>query len=356
MAKSPQLTLLVTLKDRAGFTERLYQYFKNINYPFPVIFADGSLGDEHEIFFANAAQQDFDFSYVRFPPDLTFKDYYKKCFESLTLIKTPYVMVVDNDDFPIGEGQQEALSFLEKNADYVGCNGRVPGFSLSPDSHQPFGKHILCMNYYSASMDVAVPLDQEEPVERIKAYLKDFYSIYYSIFRTESVLKTFQQIYKLNFSDLGIVELFFSYHQLAQGKIHTIDSTTYMRQQGSSQSASSQKGWFDRLFYTNWLKDLKHCIDQVALESHTHENKSLEWVKESLYKDFTQRFKRRFIQNDWYFLKNPHLFFNIKTLKLIALLKIFRVSPWLGEKISYVLLERNLKQAFRLVSTFVSKV
>ncbi len=56
-----QLTLLVYLKDRSEFTKRFVDYLSAIKYPFPVIFADGSIGNENEVFFTLAKKKDFSY-------------------------------------------------------------------------------------------------------------------------------------------------------------------------------------------------------------------------------------------------------------------------------------------------------
>ncbi|MGV8948006.1 MAG: TIGR00180 family glycosyltransferase [Candidatus Paracaedibacter sp.] len=330
-----QLTLLVYLKDRSEFTKRFVDYLSAIKYPFPVIFADGSIGNENEVFFTLAKKKDFTYEYIRYPKDETLSDYYAKGASAIKKVKTPYVMLVDNDDFPILEGQLKAIDFLDKNQDYGGCNGRVGGVVVNPTASNPYGEKILLLPYYCNSMDRSILLDQETGTKRIKAYLGNFYSIFYSVYRTENLTHTLKKVRELNFSDLGILELFFSYMQLAQGKVHTIDSLTYIRQKGSSQAAASQKDWFHRLFYTEWLSDLKQAIGNVAETIARLENIDFQEVYDLLYEDFLVRHRARFMLTKFYFYKNPRLFFNKEYFNVLILYKIFRVSAVVGEKIGF---------------------
>lgn len=330
-----QLTLLMFLKDRAEFTGRLVYYLSQIRYPFKVIFADGSIGDENEELFKSLKCANFSYEYVRYPKDETLRDYYQKCASSIKKVKTPYVMLADNDDFPIVEGQLKAINFLENNQDYVGCNGRVGGVIVAPLAHIPYGKRVLYLDYYCNAMDRNIPVNQSVGTERIKSYLTNFYSIFYSVYKTESLKTTLDDIQKLNFSDLGIHELFFSYMQLAQGKIHTLDALTYIRQKGSSQAASTQKDWFYRLFYTQWLADLKNAIHQVAQVIANKEKLNSQSIYELLYEDFIVRQRARFMPTSFYFYKNPKLFFNKENVKFIILHKLFKVFPIIGEWLSF---------------------
>lgn len=351
-----KLTILVFLKDRAAFTKRLCDYFSLIRYPYPVFFADGSLEDGNEEFFKFLKNKNFNYTYKRYPKDISLLDYYKKCASSILEVKTPYVMLVDNDDFPIIEGQEKAINFLDNNFNYVGCNGRVAGIVLSPTPEQPFGDHILYLPYYCQTMDVQINVEQEQPVVRIKSYLTNFYSIFYSIFRTDSLACTFSKMEEFNFSELGIGELFFSYMQLSQGKIKSINSLTYVRQKGSSQAAASQKDWFYRLFYTNWLNDLKTAITYVAefISSNTHKNN--QEIYDKLYLDFINRQRDRYLPNNFYCLKNLDLLLHKSTLASILLNKIFKKVPNIGEKLSII----NLKQLadtsdLQLIKKVISK-
>lgn len=343
-----KLTLLVFLKDRSDFTKRLCHYLSTIKYPYPVYFADGSLGDENAQFFQTLENVGFFYTYKRYPKDLNLSDYFKKCHQSILEIKTPYVMLADNDDFPIAEGQSKAIQFLDKNPSYIGCNGRVPGIVLSPDSQKPYGKNILFLPYYCQVMDVQVKVDQDRAVERIEAYLKNFYSIYYSVFKTESLVCTFQKIEELNFSELGIVELFFSYMQLAQGKIKSIQETTYVRQKGSSQTAAAQKDWFYRLFYTNWLEDSQKAIRCVSNNISLHEDISAANCYESLYEQFVQKMRSRYIPNEFYLLKNVNKLATIENISVILFNKLFRVFPVLASKLSCMCFMKDKSIAFRL--------
>ena len=199
------LTLLVTLKDRAEFTKRLCHYLSSIKYPYPVIFADGSLEDDNQIFlkeFSKTSQ--FKYTYTRYPKDLILSDYYKKCAEAVSQVKTPYVMMADNDDFPIPYGQGKAVEFLKHNPSYVGCNGRVAGVVIGPEQNQLNGLHVIFLPYYCYSMDASVDLDQNLATDRIKNYLRNFYSIFYSIYRTESLKISLNKVQELNFSELDI--------------------------------------------------------------------------------------------------------------------------------------------------------
>jgi hypothetical protein len=184
-------------------------------------------------------------------------------------------------------------------------------------------------------MDVPVFVDQDAPVDRIKSYLTNFYSIYYSIFKTETMLRTFKEIKKVDFSELGIVELFLSYMQLAQGKVHRIGAVTYIRQRGSSQAAASQRDWFYRLFHTNWLEDLKRALEYIAEYIGSSDKESYKDIYGTLYEDFIARHRLRFSCQ-----KNSTIYKSRHILRSILLQKVFRISPVVGEYLGVYYLKK----------------
>ena len=353
-----KFTLIITLKDRAEFTKRLCYYLSSINYPFQVLFADGSLEKGNEDFLEGEAKKlNFQYRYFRYPKDESLPLFYKKCADIISKVTTPYVMLADNDDFPIVTGQETAIKFLENNDDYVGCNGKISGLAISPDDSKPYGNHVMFLPYYCSTMDKPVLLNQDSALDRIKSFLTNFNSIYYSIFRTESLKKTLSSLEEKNFSDLGIHELFFSYSQLSQGKIQHIPEVTYIRQKGSSQAATSQKSWIDRLFYTDWLVDLNKALKDISISISKNEKLNEQQVQEKLYKDFVEKQKTRFIPNTFYILHNWKLFFNCDNLKILFSYKFFRLLPSFVSTITYYFLKNRCpkKELSAVVSTVLGE-
>jgi hypothetical protein len=206
-------------------------------------------------------------------------------------------------------------------------------------------------------MDVSVSLDQNLAMHRIQSYITNFYSIFYSVYRTNILRQTFKEISKLDPSDLGINELLFSYLNLAQGKIHTIESLTYIRQKGSSQAAASQKDWFYRLFYTNWLEDLKRALLHVAKRIASKEKGDVDQIHSMLYDDFCTKQRSRYLPAEFYLVKNTRNFFNKRNLITAGLYKLSRVLPNLAEKVSLIsLCHLSSKDTFKKIKAIVSRL
>lgn len=347
------LTLLVFLRDRFEFTKRICQFFDESAYPFKVVFADGSLEDDAQNFFTTYSSKNFNFSYKRYPKDDCLYNFYTKCADAISEVDTPYVMIADNDDFPIVEGQKKAIHFLNQNGNFIGCNGQVGGITISSSPGLPYGTHILFAPQYCSTMDQPVLLQQEKALDRIQSYLTNFYSIYYAVFRTKNLKTCFESIKELNCSELGIHELFFSFNIIAQGKIHTQLATTYVRQKGSSQNAAAQKDWFWRLFHTNWLADVERALKLIATQINHYENSDLHDAENSLTELLCERMRKRFIPNQFYALKNRHLLMETYNLREMFLQRAHKLFPNFSTQLSMYGINTN-KQNLRLIEQICS--
>jgi hypothetical protein len=87
------LTFLLTLKDRASYTTIWLK--ANINPNYSYIIADGSLGDENELLFADLELSNL--IYIRYPKDESVAIYLGKIVDALKRVDTKYVMLCDND-------------------------------------------------------------------------------------------------------------------------------------------------------------------------------------------------------------------------------------------------------------------
>lgn len=117
-----QLTILLTLKGRHLFTLRWLWHANRIKLPFPIFIADGEVHStiarliEDCSVFPNLLIE-----YHR--SDVTFYDFYQKIDDALSKIRTPYVVMSDNDDFLFPSGIIRSLNFLERSPAYVCAGG-----------------------------------------------------------------------------------------------------------------------------------------------------------------------------------------------------------------------------------------
>ena len=97
MTADNELTILLTLKDRAPFTFRWMSYINSINFPFKVLIADGGADETVPKVLSNKANfPNVTYEYVRYPYDQTYAEYYSKVVDALSRIKTQFVALADN--------------------------------------------------------------------------------------------------------------------------------------------------------------------------------------------------------------------------------------------------------------------
>ena len=104
-------TVLVPLKDNHLRTINLLKY--SIFDDFEYIFADGSFGVENEKLFENVTASNI--RYIRFAPDDSIDNFYKKMSESSQLVETDYVVNVDQGDFLLRDGVLQACNLMQSN-------------------------------------------------------------------------------------------------------------------------------------------------------------------------------------------------------------------------------------------------
>jgi glycosyltransferase domain-containing protein len=104
-------TVIVPLKDNHHRTLNLLRY--SIFDDFEYIFADGSFGVENERLFEHIRASNI--RYIRFAPDDSIDNFYKKMSESAQLVQTDYVVNMDQGDFLLRDGVLRACNLMQTN-------------------------------------------------------------------------------------------------------------------------------------------------------------------------------------------------------------------------------------------------
>src|SRR5438477_7272613 len=127
-----RLTVLLPLKGRHLFTLRFLWHANAARIPYRLLIADGQVNPVLPGLLENsrALFPILDIEYVRYPDDATFTHYYAKMSDAVERVRTPYVVLADNDDFLAASAIEGCIDFLESNPAYVCCSGGVAGFSV----------------------------------------------------------------------------------------------------------------------------------------------------------------------------------------------------------------------------------
>lgn len=266
---SPRLTIVLPLKGRFLFTLRFIWYANRARLPYRFIVADGQVHPALAEILENSHKHfpELDIEYIRYPDDIDFSHYFAKTADALQRVKTPYVMMVDNDDFLVASGIERSLDFLDGNADYVCCGGGIGGFSVhSPRGGKnagvigPLNKISFRYMPYDRSSD----FDSSSVTERLVLGLRNSWS-FYAVFRSPDLLRIWRDIVEMDLSDLQLHEKFCAMRTLTLGKARSDPSTIgYMRQYWTTMRSAYAKDWVHHLLRNRFSTDFSEIINRIS--------------------------------------------------------------------------------------------
>jgi glycosyltransferase domain-containing protein len=270
MTGAGQLTILLTLKDRAPFTQRWLRYAAAAQLPFRILIADGSTDDAAAQLVADQSAHGLDIEWVRYPIDCTYADYYAKVADALSRITTPLVVLADNDDLFIRDGLSRAVQFLSDNPSYVACGGQCAVFWVSgqlPAGDTVYGDTIEWKCSSRMHSDVADTAGQRIIDQSLQAS-----DVFYAVHRTALLRRHFETIRDFNPQDLFLMEQLVAFLTAISGKCRQLDLLYIARQQDSPGSSGGDHqerfgGWFDRMLLPTWSRDFTRFVElsSVAL-------------------------------------------------------------------------------------------
>jgi glycosyltransferase domain-containing protein len=195
--------------------------------------------------------------------------YVKKIHDSVNIIQTDFLILADNDDFYFLDNFQFYINFLIENNSYIAAKGSTIDLFTS-DS--PFlikkDNDSIKSKYYRASIRNVNSIQQENPTERVSYSCnnfikKDYFSNWYSIYKTNTLRNTFAELKKSNVNSLFVFEILFHVLNTYQGKIFIDKKPFYVRQYGTSTSNghfSDEKLTKDLLIDNNFQQFYK-CLN-----------------------------------------------------------------------------------------------
>lgn len=261
---SESLTILLTLKDRSAFTQRWLDYAAAVNLPFPIVIADGSIDDAAAPMVEGYRAAGRDVCRIRYPVDRDYETYYRKLADSLARVRTPYVVLADNDDFFFVEGLSAAVQFLDTHPDYVACGGQCAVFWLPADgarqSGQLYGDGVEWKCSGRMHSDTA-----ERASQRIVDQAMSASDMFYSVHRTELLRGHFERVRDVNPHDLFLMEQVIAFLTAVTGKSRQLDQLYIARQQDSPDSSGGAHqdrfgGWMERMLLPTWSDDFARFV------------------------------------------------------------------------------------------------
>jgi len=269
MIDAARLTILLTLKDRAPFTQRWLTYAATAKLPFRILIADGGTDDAATPLVADARAAGLDVELIRYPIDRSYADYFAKVADALSRVTTPFVVMADNDDLFIPQGLARAVEFLLAHDDHVACGGQcavfwVSGAGTSTQADTLYGDTVewKCSSQFSS--DVA-----DTAAQRLRERCLGANDVFYAVHRTDLLRRHFEAVRDCNPRDLFLMEQLVMFLTAIAGKTRQLDTLYIARQQDSTGGSGGTHqdrfgGWYDRMLLPTWSEDFTRFVDCAA--------------------------------------------------------------------------------------------
>lgn len=274
-----KLSIILTLKDRSNFTIRWMTYMNDIHCPFKILIGDGGVDPLIQVHLEHYDNYpNLNYQYVRFSPDLSLKDYFKKLERLTELVTSEYLLMADNDDFYDIEYFAEYINFLDERRDFVGIRGGTRVFWVSdrktPVLNSPVGSSYTAIDLAGTS------IENDLDIERIETFLSeieylDHFMNWYCISRAKSVRDAIVMLNADKTIDPFIYEVMFFVTLLRQGKFKLDSRYSYFRQHGSSQALAElitdQPLAFRRIFLNSGFDSIYNICEKNGIGQDKNE-------------------------------------------------------------------------------------
>ena len=320
------LTILLPLKGRNLFTMRFLWHANEQKVPYRIVIADAEPHPSVQKAIDNNTFSNLNIVYKVYPPDNTLQDFYAKMASAAELVKTPYVMQVDNDDFLVPSGLEYCIDCLDKNEDYVACSGLIR--SMGFDDMTP---SVIGSNFdFKSQNNKVCDINESLPLRRVIDGQVGKTGYYYSVIRTDAFAKIVKAIESLSLTYLLFHEFFFELSLLSFGKIK-IDGSfcSYIRQTNTSMSGhyKSLEHLLESDLGSDSRKIKKYLIDECGIKDDEQGKKELD----AFVKDWLVNIKLRNLLNASDYNQKVG---RVKSASPEFVVKLFRVAYKTVNKIS----------------------
>ncbi len=291
---APRLTIVLPLKGRPLFTLRFLWHADRARMPFRFLIADGEVRPPLADILENAREHfsNIDIEYVRYPDDISFGRFFAKMHDAVRRVRTPYVMMANNDDFLASAGIERAIEFLDSHPDYVCCGGGIAGFSVHTPSPAPLGMLLGPPNklsYRYAPDSTPDDIDANTTLARALSAFRSHW-IFYAVYRTWAQEIVCKEIAEMDLSSLHLTERFCAFRTPTLGKAR-LDQTviSYFKQADTSlgghwatSEAAPSGSFVYHLLRSRFTSDFAAIVDRVSRAVVEADGGDVEEVAEQL--------------------------------------------------------------------------
>jgi glycosyltransferase domain-containing protein len=264
---NPRLTVILTLKGRYSHTLRWLWHANQTRLPYHILIADGDpQSPVAELVKDKSKFPHLSYEYHSFN-DTCYQDYFRKIARAVELTQTPFVRIVDNDDFIFQSGTEKCLDFLQENPAFCCAMGRTGGFGLRPEAglRKDLVGRLSELNAKYRPRTCAHEFLSEDPLENALKLARQFDSFFYAVFRRETLQTISQEFAAAHFTSTEVWEAFIGLRAVTLGKVKIYKNfVTYMRQYGTSLRAGERIDWVGQMLSANYSKDLDFLLEKIS--------------------------------------------------------------------------------------------
>ncbi len=249
-----------------------------------ILIADGGKDrDIEEDLRDHGNYENLDYEYIRYPYDSCWEDYYKKLDDAISQVKTPYILIADNDDFYLLDRVSEILDALDNDKDIVGARGRHVNFTVYDVNQQENNNNVNGTHYLAITNEVP-SIDANTSVERIEELCGnmsryDYYMNWYSVFRVEVVKTAWENILDIKVKEPVFVEIFLGIFLVERGKIVVLPFDFCLRQSGTSQTGGyaivKENDFLERCISVDAFSDFKTLVEKFLVSLNENQKDRL---------------------------------------------------------------------------------
>lgn len=215
-------TVLIPAHNRPERLKRLLDYYLSFNVK--IIVSDSS-----DTVFPYLDQYKEQISYVSFPKQpLAYKLY-----QSLDLIKTPYVVMCADDDFIVPRAVDQVVEFLNQHQDYASGQGIYCVYKINGDKTNFYLDYPHMLNE---------DIDEQTAVGRVQHLMNNYFQYYYAVFRTEvfcaAIQSTVEDQRNTKIVNLNLLEIYLSLYATAWDKHIVLPCFYAAREEAMADSAA----------------------------------------------------------------------------------------------------------------------
>ena len=316
------LTIIIPTKNRLNFFYKVINYYSQKKFKLKLLIIDSSSKKVYRIkknFLAKKKKKNITLLNIKGSPHEVIKIATKN-------IKTKYVAQSGDDDFYILSGLKSAISFLEKNINYIGVLGETYMIEKSK-------KNIDIKPFKNNSRSI----DNKLSYDRLMNIMFNYITIFFSVTRTEQYKQSFYFLNKKEYPSTEFYnELQASLTLVILGKFKKIKNLLLLRTVGHKRIKLLN---YD---FKNDLISLENIFKILNLYSETKYSLDIKkiWIKKILIR-LCNKYK-------FYLFKNT-----IKLIKLLHLMKVTKTLFQIKKNNQYL---KNKNIIRKIISNEILKI